>query len=205
MNINSEDSKAVSPPIEKFFLPQGNHTITVEVENQKTLKKKTAKKKVFSTKDWIKPLVEGPPNPAELLVEYRGLNQGITKTVSGKDKEYPIIYEDLNSSNLPRTGRGFRRGGIRVVTNGKTIELKDGRGDDANVEFTILSPSPGVSAKFSDDGRKLLTKGKVMFPLELSMMTIQTMLVKLFDQLQLLVQSGGKREKNMVKKLIQLT
>ena len=71
--------KAVSPPIEKFFLPQGNHTITVEVENQKTLKKKTAKKKVFSTKDWIKPLVEGPPNPAELLVEYRGLNQGITK------------------------------------------------------------------------------------------------------------------------------
>ena len=69
--------KAVSPPIEKFFLPQGNHTITVEVENQKTLKKKTAKKKVFSTKDWIKPLVEGPPNPAELLVEYRGFaNQG---------------------------------------------------------------------------------------------------------------------------------
>ena len=54
-----------------------------------------------------------------MTVEYRGLNQGITKTVSGKDKEYPIIYEDLNSSNLPNTGRGGGRGGIRVVNNGK--------------------------------------------------------------------------------------
>ena len=33
-------------------------------------------------------------------------------------------------------------------------------GSDANVKFTIMSTSPGVSAKFSDDGRKLLTKGK---------------------------------------------
>ena len=32
--------------------------------------------------------------------------------------------------------------------------------DDANVKFTIMSTSPGVSAKFSDDGRKLLTKGR---------------------------------------------
>ena len=31
---------------------------------------------------------------------------------------------------------------------------------DANVKFTIMSTSPGVSAKFSDDGRKLLTKGR---------------------------------------------
>ena len=30
---------------------------------------------------------EGPPNPAEVSVEYRGLNQGITKQVSG-DKNY---------------------------------------------------------------------------------------------------------------------
>ena len=29
------------------------------------------------------------------------------------------------------------------------------RGSDANVKFTILSSSPGVSAKFSDDGREL--------------------------------------------------
>jgi len=149
--------KAVSPPIEKFFLPQGNHTITVEVENQKTLKKKTAKKKVFSTKDWIKPLVEGPPNPAELLVEYRGLNQGITKQVSG-DKEYPITYEDLNPSNRS----------IDVSGSGKTIKLKDGDGSDANVKFRIMSDDPGMSTRFSQDGRKLIVKksGSVTLKIE---------------------------------------
>ena len=135
--------KTVSPPIEKFFLPQGNHTITVEVENQKTLKKKTAKKKVFSTKDWIKPLVEGPPNPAELLVEYRGLNQGITKQVSG-DKNYPIQFEDLNPSN-----RRIEVSGKNSTNQNDTLKLRDGRGSDANVKFTIMSTSPGVSAKFS--------------------------------------------------------
>ena len=146
--------KTVSPPIEKFFLPQGNHTITVEVENQKTLKKKTAKKKVFSTKDWIKPLVEGPPNPAELLVEYRGLNQGITKPVSG-DKNYPIQFEDLNPSN-----RRIEVSGNNSRNDNNTLKLRDGHGSDANVKFTIMSTSPGVSAKFSNDGRQLLTKGR---------------------------------------------
>ena len=102
--------------------------------------------------------MEGPPTPAELLVEYRGLNQGITKQVSG-DKEYPITYEDLHPSNQRRnTGRGSR-GGIRVENNGKKIELKDGKGNDANVNFEIRSTSPGVSARFSDDGRELKVKG----------------------------------------------
>ena len=149
----------VSPPLHKFYLDEGQHTITVEVENQKTKKQKKVEKKIFSTKDFRQQIKEGPPNPAELTVEYRGLNQGITKTVSGKDKEYPIIYEDLNSSNLPNTGRGAR-GGIRVVKNGKRIELKDGRDNDANVEFEILSTSPGVSARFSDSGRQLQVKGR---------------------------------------------
>ena len=86
------------------------------------------------------------------------MNQGITKQVSG-DKNYPITYEDLNPSNLPSTGRGSRTSGIRVVNNGKKIELKDSRGADANVEFEIRSTSPGVSARFSDDGRELKVKG----------------------------------------------
>ena len=41
-----------------------------------------------------------------------------------------------------------------------TLKLRDSRGNDANVKFTIISTSPGVSAKFSDDGKKLITKGK---------------------------------------------
>jgi len=156
---------SVSPKFKKFYLEKGKHTITVDVENRDHSTKKIIEKKIFTTKDWIKPVKEGSPVPTELTVEYRGLNQGITKTVSG-EKEYPIIYEDLNSTNLPNTGRGAR-GGIRVVKNGKRIELKDGRGNDANVEFEILSPSPGVSAKFSDDGRKLLIKGNGDVPIRI--------------------------------------
>ena len=41
-----------------------------------------------------------------------------------------------------------------------TLKLRDGKGNDPNVKFTILSTSPGVSAKFSDNGRELLVKGR---------------------------------------------
>ena len=99
------------------------------------------------------------PITKDLSITYYGLNKGITKTVSGGERKYPITYEDLNSSNQPNTGRGAR-GGIRVENNGKRIELKDGKGDDANVKFEIRSTSPGVSAKFSDNGRELLVKGR---------------------------------------------
>ena len=149
--------KNPSPEIVKRKITAGNHEVTLEIENQDQRKRKKVTKEFFNTQKWQAPIKEGPPNPAEVSVEYRGLNQGITRTVSG-NKEYPITYEDLNASNLPNTGRG-PRGGIRVVKNGKRIELKDGRGDDTNVEFEIRSTSPGVSAKFSDDGRELLTKG----------------------------------------------
>ena len=40
-----------------------------------------------------------------------------------------------------------------------TIKLKDGRGSDANVKFRIMSTSPGVSARFADDGKELKVKG----------------------------------------------
>ena len=143
--------KTTSPPVEKFFLPQGNHKITVEVENQKTLKKKTAKKKVFSTKDWIKPIKEGPPTPAELTVEYRGLNQGSTRTVSG-ERKYPIRLASPGTKG---------RGEFAVIgkVSDKKIEYLDEDGDDPNGTLSIKSSSPGVSAKFSGDGSELKVKG----------------------------------------------
>ena len=98
------------------------------------------------------------PITKDLSITYYGLNKGITKTVRG-ERKYPITYEDLHPSNQPNRGRGSR-GGIRVENNGKRIELKDGHGDDANVRFEIRSTSPGVSAKFSDNGRELLVKGR---------------------------------------------
>ena len=186
---------AVSPPITKFFLDEGPHTITVEVQNRPQTRSKKVRKKIFSTQDWQKPLKGAGSVPVNFKIttsarfansvemvgefsygkKYDGpqLNETTTKNLqSGKvydvifrsnakgggSKNYPITYEDLNPSNQPNTGRGAR-GGIRVVKNGKRIELKDGRGNDANVEFEILSPSPGVSARFSDDGRELKVKG----------------------------------------------
>ena len=75
-----------------------------------------------------------------------------TGTFSEKNttNEFNINYVELNPSNES----------IRVVSDGKKIELKDGKGNDANVEFEIRSTSPGMTAKFSNDGRRLKVNGK---------------------------------------------
>ena len=52
--------KNSSPPIEKVYLSQGQHQITVKVENQKTVRYKKIEKAVFDTKDWGKPLASAP-------------------------------------------------------------------------------------------------------------------------------------------------
>ena len=52
--------KNSSPPIEKVYLSQGQHQISVKVENQKTTTYRKIEKTVFDTKDWGKPLVSAP-------------------------------------------------------------------------------------------------------------------------------------------------
>ena len=146
--------KNPSPEIVKRKITEGNHEVTLEIENQDQRKRKKVTREFFNTQKWQAPIKEGPPNPAEVSVEYRGLNQGITKQVSG-DKNYPIQFEDLNSSN-----RRIEVSGKNSTNQNDTLKLRDGKGSDANVKFTIMSTSPGVSAKFSDDGRQLLTKGR---------------------------------------------
>ena len=143
-----------SPEIVKRKITEGNHEVTLEIENQDQRKRKKVTREFFNTQKWQAPIKEGPPNPAEVSVEYRGLNQGITKQVSG-DKNYPIQFEDLNPSN-----RRIEVSGKNSTNQNDTLKLRDGKGSDANVKFTIMSTSPGVSAKFSDDGRQLLTKGR---------------------------------------------
>ena len=69
--------------------------------------------------------------------------------------EYPIEFKDLNPANNP-----IEVSGKNSTNQNDTLKLRDSRGNDANVKFTIISTSPGVSAKFSDDGKKLITKGK---------------------------------------------
>ena len=85
---------SVSPKFKKFYLEEGKHTITVEVENRDHSTKKIVEKKIFTTKDWIKPVKEGSPTPTELTVEYRGLNQGLLKQILVK-KDIQLEWQNL--------------------------------------------------------------------------------------------------------------
>ena len=87
-----------------------------------------------------------------------GMNYKVESVATGTlrvgRKEYNIEFEDLNPSNNP-----IEVSGKNSTNQNDTLKLRDGHGSDANVKFTITSTSPGVEAKFSDDGRKLITKG----------------------------------------------
>ena len=82
----------------------------------------------------------------------RNVDYKVTAIAGGSiniNKGFPITYDGLNSAN----------DNINVTDDRKTIKLKDGDGNDANAEFKIISPSPNVTAKFSDDGKNLEVKG----------------------------------------------
>ena len=100
------------------------------------------------------PIKEKPkPKPQNLTITYHGLNKGTTKPVSG-ERKYPIEFDGLNSANNP-----IEVSGNNSRNQNNTLKLRDGHGIDANAKFTILSSSPGVNAKFSDNGRELKVKG----------------------------------------------
>jgi len=44
--------KNVSPPLHKFYLDEGQHKVTVEVENKPNGPQEKIEKKIFNTKDW---------------------------------------------------------------------------------------------------------------------------------------------------------
>ena len=98
--------------------------------------------KVFNTADWA--VTQTSKSVTTLTTT--------ESTVPGGSTSHPIIYKELNSSNKK----------IRVVDNNKKIELKDGKGDDANVEFIIKSGN----AKFSDDGKSIEGNGKVTIEID---------------------------------------
>ena len=67
-------------------------------------------------------------------------------------REYNIEYSNRVS---PTTGK-------KVVDNNRRIKFDDDatNGFDLNASFTIVSTSPGLKAKFSDDGSKLIVTGQ---------------------------------------------
>ena len=110
-------------------LSSGPHQITVEVEN------------VFrGTTD-----VFSNETISQRVFSTIGWGAQGTKTQIQQSNEVELVYVGLNAANKP----------IRVTNNGKTVELKDGHGNDANASFNITSGD----AKFSDDGKKIEGSG----------------------------------------------
>ena len=101
-----------------------------------------------------------------------GMNYKVESVATGntKEQEYNIEFEDLNPSNNP-----IEVSGKNSTNQNDTLKLRDGHGIDANVKFTIRSTSPGVEAKFSDDGKKINNKRTVMSLSDLNMMIIQAL------------------------------
>ena len=139
-----EGFKSQFPQTVKFPLQEGRHTITVEVTNQKTETFKKVEKKVFDTRDWLTKPKAGTTAKSHKIT-YIGLSKG-----GGNKGEYIISYSG--------DGRSF---GKRMVSQTK-FEFDDdvNNGFDLNSSFEILSTSPGIKAKFNNDGSKLIVSGK---------------------------------------------
>lgn len=74
-------------------------------------------------------------------------------TAGGGTTEIPII---LAAPGTKGRGKRARIGNVER----KKITYLDERGDDPNAQLSIDSTSPGLTAKFSGDGSKLITKGR---------------------------------------------
>ena len=137
--------KTQSPPLHKFFLDEGQHKITVEVENQKTKKQKIVEKKIFSTKDWrnnktntgrveinfkvttaadfansIKFGTGSGDEGFSFGKSYKGsqLNESTTKVLEG-GKVYDVVF-DSNSKGGGTTSNGTKTFPIRTEGASRT-------------------------------------------------------------------------------------
>ena len=70
-------------------------------------------------------------------------------------REFEINFDGLNRANDP-----IEVSGNNSSNQNNTLKLRDGSGSDANAKFTIVSTSPGLKAKFTDDGKKLIVTGQ---------------------------------------------
>ena len=192
--------RTVSPPLHKFYLEEGQHSITVEVENQKTTKQRKVEKKIFSTRDWrtnkttadrvpvnfdvygqgsksnkqinfvftsedgkdsftFKPKeTKGNYNYSRQVKVLPGMNYKVQATASGS-----IMKNTDEEKIFPIRTEGANRIATRRLKNNKTIEFDDNGPPasrfDVNATLKIESTSPGVTARFSDDAKKLIVKG----------------------------------------------
>ena len=132
--------KGAINPVKKFY-EAGNKNIRIDIENIPQYETVT-----------VKPV----PQRGDYAIVYRGLSSG-SVNASKNEKRYPIVVAPTGT-----LGRG-PRAAVKSVSK-KTIKFTDATfQDDTDAEFKILSPSPGVDAKFtgSNDGDlELVVRGK---------------------------------------------
>jgi len=100
--------RTTSPPLKKFFLEEGSHTITVEVENKDTAKRNKIDKKVFSTQDWI----ATPPQPV------------VTETTTETQTEEWVRVDDAFVP--PTSGTGRSSGTVTIPDDASFHKYSEG-------------------------------------------------------------------------------
>jgi hypothetical protein len=135
--ISELDSfKTEDPNTTKVYLSKGNHTVSVQVSNERQNTYKIIDQKVFNTADWA----------------VAQQSTTVTENIPAGVASHSITYSELHKSN----------DSIRVVDNNTKIELKDGHGNDPNVKFIIKAGD----AKFSSDGRSISGSGEVVIEID---------------------------------------
>ena len=159
--------KNSSPPIKKVYLSQGQHEISVKVENQKTTLYRQIEKTVFDTKDWGKPLADAPEedvqfhttssakfaNSVELVgkfkvsKDYDGAQIKDTRNVKIKPGQvYDVIFRSNAKGSPPKSRPGTRSYPITVAKRGSL-----GRGDNAAVKSVSKKKIKFTDSKRQDD------------------------------------------------------
>ena len=177
-----------SPDKLKKFVTAGVHRIRVDLENipiLKTIKKQKDEKKYINTEFEV----YGQGTQRHRAVKFSFTSEGgahsfVLDNVQRSGNSYKKNIKVLRNTNYkvvavadsakiePQIGeREFKiqygnnasqTTGKRIVNKGRKIEFDDNinNGFDLNASLKIVSSSPGLSAKFSGDGTKLIVKGQ---------------------------------------------
>ena len=176
-----------SPDKLKKFVTTGVHRIRVDLENIpifKTITKQKDEIKYINTEFEV----YGQGSQKHRAIKFSFTSEGgehsfVLDNVQNSSKSYKKNIRVLRNTNYkvvavadsakeePQIGqREFKiqygeaspTSGKRVVNKGRAIEFDDRatNGFDVNATLKIESSSPGLSAKFSDDGTKLIVKGQ---------------------------------------------
>ena len=159
--------KNSSPPIKKVYLSEGQHQISVKVENQKTTLYRKIEKTVFDTKDWGKPLANAPEedvqfhttssadfaNSVELVgkfkvsKDYKGAQIKDTRTVKiAPGQVYDVIFRSNAGGSPPKSRPGTRSYPITVAKRGSL-----GRGKTAAVKSVSKKTIKFTDSKSQND------------------------------------------------------